>query len=64
VETVANLAMLEGPLEATSEGILLLDRGGNVVWFNRRVGELFGMSPERRVGRRGTTFHIELPRRP
>jgi len=38
-------AMLEGPLEATSEGILLLDVAGNVVWFNRRLGELFGFSP-------------------
>lgn len=35
-----------GPLEAISEGILLLDTAGSVVWFNQRLAELFGFLPE------------------
>ncbi|MCZ4279114.1 PAS-domain containing protein, partial [Rhodococcoides yunnanense] len=35
-----------GPLEAISEGILLLDTAGSVVWFNQRLAELFGFPPE------------------
>ncbi len=40
------VALLEGPLDATSEGILLLGVDGQVVWFNRRLGELFGFAPD------------------
>jgi PAS domain S-box-containing protein len=38
------VAMLEGPLDATSDGILLLDTTGKVIWFNRRFATMFGFA--------------------
>jgi two-component system, NtrC family, sensor kinase len=45
MDLTRDLAVLEEPLDAISEGILVLDTHGSVVWFNRRLAELFAFPP-------------------
>lgn len=46
VELQRMLAMLQSTLDSTDDGILVLDRDGNVTTFNRRFAEMWNLPPE------------------
>jgi PAS domain S-box-containing protein len=41
-----NVSLLGATLESTTDGLLVIDRGGRVITFNRRLLELWGISRE------------------
>jgi PAS domain S-box-containing protein len=45
-ELQRTLAMLQSTLDSTADGILVLDHHGQVTTFNRRFGELWGLSAD------------------
>jgi len=41
-----NVALLRSTIDSTEEGILVLDRGGRIVLYNRRAAEMWNVSQE------------------
>src|ERR1044072_4904549 len=41
-----NLALLRSTIDSTEEGILVLDRNGRIVLYNRRAAEMWNVSHE------------------
>ena len=44
-----SLALLQGTLDATDDGFLVLDVEGKVIKFNHRLLEIFSLQPETSV---------------
>ncbi len=52
---------LEDVFGAVGSGVLLLDRGGSIVFANNAAERLFGVSCERLVGQRLASLYAQLP---
>ncbi|MGB9791627.1 MAG: sigma-54 interaction domain-containing protein [Thermacetogeniaceae bacterium] len=60
-EKAKRLAMLESAIEAVSEGILITDVEGKIIYYNSSLGRMEGLRPEEVIGRYLTEVYRVTP---